>query len=127
MFWRTSSDWVTTSKPPTVAWPEVGASSPHKIRMVVDFPAPFGPRNPKISPRATSIETSLTATKSPKRLTSFWMRTAGSSPFLGGSMGYFFLALQGDKHIFKRRYDALVSERRYVQQGFHFGDALIHE
>ena len=33
-----------------VARPEVGVSSPHRIRMAVDFPAPFGPRNPKISP-----------------------------------------------------------------------------
>src|SRR5579862_4081423 len=124
MFWRTSSDCVTTSKPPTVARPDVGASSPHMIRMVVDFPAPFGPRNPKISPRATSIETLSTATKSPKRLTSFSMRTAGPVSFLGGSMGYFFLALQRDKHVFERRHNALVGERDYVQQGFNFGDTL---
>src|ERR1019366_7089592 len=126
MFWRTSSDCVTTSKPPTVARPEVGASKPHMIRMVVDFPAPLGPRNPKISPRATSMETSSTATKSPKRLTSFSMRTAGPSPFLG-SMGDFFLAFQCDKHVFERWHDALVRERGYVQQSFNFGDALVYK
>ena len=34
--------------------------------MVVDFPAPLGPKNPKISPFSTEKETSFTAIKSPK-------------------------------------------------------------
>ena len=33
--------------------PDVGRSSPHSMRMVVDLPAPLLPRKPKISPRAT--------------------------------------------------------------------------
>jgi hypothetical protein len=37
------------------------------MRMVVDLPAPFAPRKPKISPWPTSNETRSTATKSPKR------------------------------------------------------------
>src|SRR5262245_47504548 len=53
--------------PPTVAAPEVGASRPQSMRMVVDLPAPLLPRKPKISPRATSNDTLSTATKSPKR------------------------------------------------------------
>src|SRR5437588_563456 len=39
------------------------------MRMVVDFPAPFGPRNPKISPLRVSRLIWSTATKSPKRFT----------------------------------------------------------
>ena len=33
--------------------------------MAVVFPAPFGPRMPKISPSATDTETSSTATRFP--------------------------------------------------------------
>jgi hypothetical protein len=36
--------------PATVAEPDVGAMSVPSVRTVVVFPAPFGPRNPKISP-----------------------------------------------------------------------------
>jgi hypothetical protein len=35
------------SFPSTLAAPEVGEISPSSVRMVVDFPAPFGPMNPK--------------------------------------------------------------------------------
>jgi hypothetical protein len=41
---------------------------PHNIRMVVDFPAPFGPRKPKISPRSTVKERRSTAVKVPNTL-----------------------------------------------------------
>src|SRR5258708_29759399 len=50
-----------------MAVPDVGSSSPHSMRMVVDFPAPLLPRKPKISPRATSKLMSSTATNWPKR------------------------------------------------------------
>jgi len=36
--------------------PEVGAVNPEIIRIVVVFPAPFGPRKPTISPFFTSKE-----------------------------------------------------------------------
>ena len=39
------------------------------IRISVDFPAPLGPSNPKISPSFTLKETSSTAVKSPYFLT----------------------------------------------------------
>jgi hypothetical protein len=48
------------------ALPEVGFSSPQSIRIVVDFPAPLLPRNPKTSPRVTSNDTLSTALKAPK-------------------------------------------------------------
>src|SRR5581483_1858420 len=94
--------------------------------MVVDFPAPLGPRNPKISPRATSIETSSTATKSPNRLTRFPMWTAGP---LGasGSTSQIFLARQRDEYVLQRRRDFLIRERSRLQQLFHLGPALIEE
>jgi hypothetical protein len=47
--------------------PEVGASRPVSILMVVDLPAPFGPRKPKNWPGATLRLTFSTAIKSPKR------------------------------------------------------------
>ncbi len=36
--------------PSTVAVPDVALVSPTRIRMVVDFPAPLGPRNPVTRP-----------------------------------------------------------------------------
>src|SRR5437660_12148667 len=62
MRFLTSSGFSSTSKPATVAVPEVGNRNPVSMRIVVVFPAPFGPRKPTISPFATSKETWLTAT-----------------------------------------------------------------
>src|SRR6266567_3073654 len=47
--------------------PELGASSPVSILMVVDFPAPLGPRKPKNCPGATRKSTLSTAISSPNR------------------------------------------------------------
>src|SRR6185436_2095297 len=63
----TPSGSFVTSTPPTVAVPDVGLSSPHNMRIVVDLPAPLLPRKPKISPRRTSKVTLSTATNWPKR------------------------------------------------------------
>src|SRR5450755_2709681 len=104
----TSSGWRLTSKPPTTARPEVGAISPHSTLMVVDFPAPLGPRKPKISPGCTSRFKSATAVKSPKRLVSFSMWTAG--PELLGSMRRLLPAHQRDKNILQRRLNFLEFE-----------------
>jgi hypothetical protein len=57
-----------TSKPAIKAFPDVGFSKVVKIIIVVLFPAPLGPKNPKISPFCTEKETSFTATRSPKDL-----------------------------------------------------------
>ena len=40
-------------RPSISAWPDVGLSRPRIIRMVVDLPAPFGPRNPVTEPGLT--------------------------------------------------------------------------
>ncbi|OUD84425.1 hypothetical protein BC477_16400 [Clavibacter michiganensis subsp. michiganensis] len=52
------------------------------MRMVVDLPAPFGPRSPKDSPGATSKERPSTATWSPYFFTrrSAVMTGVGTSP-----------------------------------------------
>src|SRR6266550_7798727 len=55
-----------------VARPEVGVARPSSSRMVVDFPAPFGPRNPVTRPGASSKVKSLTAVTVPYRLVSAW-------------------------------------------------------
>src|SRR5208282_3879279 len=99
MFCFTASDCVAMSRPPTVALPEVGFSRPQSMRMVVDLPAPLGPRKPKISPRRTSRLTWSTATKVPKVLT----RSCISTAF--GSGGMFRLPYQADEDIFERRND----------------------
>src|SRR6266850_353137 len=59
----TSIGCSKTSKPATFTEPEVGGRTPVMIRMVVVFPAPFGPRKPRISPLSTLNVTSLTAFK----------------------------------------------------------------
>src|SRR6187402_2960120 len=51
---RTASDSRRTSLPATCAVPEVGVESVVRIRVVVDLPAPFGPRRPNTVPGATA-------------------------------------------------------------------------
>ena len=51
----------TTLKPPTVISPSLGGMKPVIMRIVVDFPAPLGPRKPSTSPFSTENETPLTA------------------------------------------------------------------
>jgi hypothetical protein len=61
-----------------VAVPASGRISPSSIRSVVVFPAPLGPRNPVIRPRATVNDTSCTAGRWPNFLRSpaTWMAGA---------------------------------------------------
>jgi hypothetical protein len=44
------------SQRPDSAAPDVGRSSPMIMRMVVDLPAPFGPRNPVTVPGAIVVD-----------------------------------------------------------------------
>src|ERR1017187_1142871 len=57
--------------PPTVTLPSVGGMKPVIMRIVVDLPAPFGPRKPSTSPRSTENETPSTARLAPKTFTKF--------------------------------------------------------
>ena len=54
--------------PLTRTVPLVGRSSPAITRIVVDFPAPFGPRNPVTTPGSTTKLSLSTAALSPYRL-----------------------------------------------------------
>src|ERR1051325_5775709 len=51
--------------------PEVGGMNPVIMRIVVDLPAPLGPRKPSTSPRSTVNEMSSTARFGPKAFTRF--------------------------------------------------------
>ena len=54
----------------SVTLPPVGVSRPRIIRMVVDLPAPFGPRKPVTSPGSTSNDSWFTAMVLPNFLVS---------------------------------------------------------
>src|SRR5665213_1162526 len=59
---------VSTSWPQTVTRPALGVRKPVIIFIVVDLPAPFGPRKPSTSPLATLRSIPDTAAIGPKRL-----------------------------------------------------------
>ncbi len=80
----TRSGSRATSNPATVADPEVGWRRPQSILMVVDLPAPLGPRNPKISPLDTWRSTASTAVKAPKRFVSL-LSVTEVSPVISGT------------------------------------------
>src|SRR5260221_11189807 len=63
-----SGAWAR-SWPLMVIRPLEGLSSPAMMRMVVVLPAPFGPRNPWISPGSTERLTPFTAVEEPDVLT----------------------------------------------------------
>src|SRR5580658_7236071 len=58
----TSMGCSCTSNPATLALPSVGGRKQVRMRMVVVFPAPLGPRKPTICPFSTSKEMLSTAT-----------------------------------------------------------------
>ena len=58
---RTSRDSLKTSYPATVTRPLLAGIKQVRIRIVVVFPAPFGPRKPTTCPLSTWKEMSLSA------------------------------------------------------------------
>src|SRR5579875_943808 len=68
MLLLTAAGFLIRSYPHNVALPEVGRRIVVSILIVVLFPAPFGPRNPKISPSKTVKETPSTALVFPSKL-----------------------------------------------------------
>src|SRR5262245_61655279 len=62
--------------------PASGSSNPSRISMVVVLPAPFVPRRPKHSPRATSSDRRSTATTSPYLLIKFLQLTPVMIPVI---------------------------------------------
>src|SRR3972149_895469 len=67
---RTSSDWEKTSYPATRAVPPVAGMKQARIRIVVVFPAPLGPRKPTTPPFSMLKETSRMAVTGPYCLVS---------------------------------------------------------
>src|SRR5262245_31769674 len=57
---------ASTSCPATRTAPALGVRNPVTIFIVVDLPAPLGPRKPRTSPLATSKDTPSTALRGPK-------------------------------------------------------------
>src|SRR3954467_5670542 len=66
------------SSPEISTCPSSGCSSPAMTRSSVDLPLPLGPRRAVSPPSGTSMETSSSATKSPKRLVTFLTEMAMS-------------------------------------------------
>src|ERR1700751_385461 len=77
--------WVAMSQPQMIAVPEEGARNPVIIFIVVDLPAPFGPRKPSTSPRGTVKETSSTAISGPNDLTRCLISSIPECPPKGGA------------------------------------------
>src|SRR6266508_2000498 len=67
----TSIGCSSTSSPHTETRPSLGGMKPVIMRMVVDLPAPLGPRNPRTSPLPTSKEIPSTARFGPNDLLRF--------------------------------------------------------
>src|SRR5450759_3939014 len=63
--------------PRSHACPEVGLRRPSRSLTEVVLPAPFGPRNPKTSPRGTVIDRPASAVVCPKRFERFTVWMAG--------------------------------------------------
>src|SRR5664280_122112 len=68
MLRRTAFGCAATSKPATLTSPAVGRARVQSMLMVVDLPAPFGPRNANTSPSQTSKLIPSTAVNWPNRL-----------------------------------------------------------
>src|SRR3954451_9611208 len=70
-----------------VAVPAVAAASPSRIRIVVVFPEPFGPRKPVTRPSATAKPSRSTATTPPKRFVSSVTSIVVMAPRWGRALG----------------------------------------
>src|SRR5437870_10808365 len=74
---------MRTSLPYTFALPESGFRIPRIIFIVVDFPEPFGPRSPSISPRRKAKVRWSTARVAPKDFAREVASSAFAPPFEG--------------------------------------------
>src|SRR6266436_3491958 len=130
---RIRPGWVASSHPATRAVPPLGGSRVASIRNVVVLPAPFGPRNPKISPRRTLRSTPATA--STCRLPDLktrrkpWVSIAGSAAgmSIGGNFagcGDFTACDQLPEGLLRRSTAALASYGRDRAQERRDGQAL---
>src|SRR5207237_5039767 len=92
IFRRTFSGSVSKPCPATFAVPPLGVSTVARHRIVVVFPAPLGPSNPKISP-ARQVKLTLSAARiSPPSGSSYFLvipRTSTMADNLTGQRGVF--------------------------------------
>src|SRR6476646_2998066 len=70
---RSCGEVPVTSSSAMCTEPPSGRSSPATMRSNVDLPLPLGPSSATSEPVGTSSDTSSSATKSPKRLETFWI------------------------------------------------------
>src|ERR1043165_2459114 len=96
--------------------PAVGGMKPVTMRMVVDLPAPFGPRKPSTSPRSTAKVRSFTATFAPNAFVRF------------STLITAFLLRSSEARSFAPRYalrqklqPALLAGHRHIDPGFAAG------
>src|SRR5262245_33338935 len=107
---RISTESRAISSPTTEPDPALAWRKPSSSRIVVDLPAPFGPRKPKISPSVTSIERSSSA------------RTSGVGCIHGGCTGgarwpYFFERPEVTIAVISRRLRRDADQRRPAAPG----------
>src|SRR5262245_15412450 len=95
MRWRTRPGWRRRSAPAIVASPAVGSISVASMRSVVVFPAPLGPRKPKISPEPTWRSTPATASTGPVRVLKVRFRSVVSIIAVRIAVGFVMLTLLG--------------------------------
>src|ERR1035437_9637479 len=90
--------------------PSDGSRMPQSMRMTVDLPDPFGPRNPKMDCFSTENVTRSTAVKSPNRFVRFshWIITSlGMNPRssrLSGLVPSLFYCLPFGSHLELRQF-----------------------
>src|ERR1700722_13671008 len=77
--WSSGEAWVTSSPLKTMR-PVVGAVSPARQLKKVDFPAPFGPIRPTISPSSTNRLAPATAWNAPNALETLVASSSMSAP-----------------------------------------------
>src|SRR6059058_3409616 len=90
------------SWPQITAVPAVGARNPVIIFIVVDLPAPLGPRKPSTSPCGTMNDTTSTATSGQKVLTRLRISSIGLFP-KGGVFACFRPLIHRDRTAQGRR------------------------
>src|SRR5208337_1568935 len=97
------------------------------MRMVVDLPAPLGPRKPKTSPLLTARLSRSTAVKSPKRLTRFSITTELAASCMACLSNLDAAADCIHKEVFDGRsylLNCVVGHAGVLQARFEFGNAL---
>src|SRR6202012_2156313 len=96
--WRCRSTASAHGSPPSRrAVPESAFTTPSRTRIVVDFPAPLGPRKPCTSPSRTVNSRPSSARTEPKFFVSLWISIGGR--WLSTDIGFSLLFCLGQKGV----------------------------